>query len=61
MRKTIKIRLKYTITVLVLAIVIIMNWLKIPLQDNFVKLIEFIIGMITGGFAVKKITDIFKK
>jgi len=49
-----KIKTKYTISVSVLFIVILMNWLDIVIQDNLVKVIEFVLGVILFGYWINK-------
>jgi len=54
---TLKIRMKYTISLLILGIVIYWNWKGIVIQDNFVSTVKWIVGTIFGGFAIKKIKE----
>lgn len=52
-RRALKIRYKYLISFIILGIIVYWNWREIPIQDNFVKMAVWLLGMILGGFAVK--------
>jgi len=54
MIKNIKIRLKYLYTFSIVIIATIMNWMEIPIQDNWVELVVWFGGFILVGFSVKK-------
>ena len=55
----IKTRNKYIITVLIMVTASAFNLFKIPIQDNWVVIIKWSLGLICTGFCVKKITDIW--
>lgn len=50
-----KVRLKYLLSFLILEIAIYFNWKQIPIQDNFVKIVAWLLGAIGFGFGVKEI------
>ena len=61
MKKESKLKLKYAKSISASIMVNIMNFRGIPIQDNYVKLTEWILGVILAGFTVKTVSNIFKK
>jgi len=55
-----KVKKKYTITITTMIVATIAMFTNVKIQDNWVKIIEFCLGTILGGFSIKNITDIFK-
>ena len=53
------IRLKYSLTFIILTIVIYFNWKEIPIQDNFVATVKWLLIAVFTGFAIKKMQKLF--
>ena len=54
-----KIRNKYIISVAVLIIATAFNFFKVPIQDNYVDIVKWIILGICGGFVAKTASQAF--
>lgn len=59
MKKGKKVRLKYLLTFIILGIVIFFNWKEIPIQDNFVDVVMWLLISVVGGFVGKEAINRF--
>lgn len=53
------IRIKATLSVVIFIIATFFNWKQIPIQDNYVDLVKWVVLGFLGGFSVKTVTQSF--
>ena len=59
MSKKKRLRIKFTVTITILVILTILNFLRIPIDDNYIEGVKFLVGCMTAGFGVKTVTSLF--